>query len=551
MDHKFCWPTGSAYKQTDHAPADSPVAGDWIRVNWIDAYYNLKGSMQWHTGEDLVIQGQNCKGKPVYSIADGTVRTSKDFTGQTWRNTINVDHVLADGCHVTSRYAHLDSRLVNAGDIVAAGQQIGTVGDAFGALAPHLHFDVCDTDILDRIPDHWPGANKAGVDANYIDPLQFLTVHYAQAVEPPQVQPVTMYVTEDGLRLRSGPGTTFKILALLAKDTAVVVDANNVQNKFIRLVSGAGWLAMQYLTLTAPQPPETAIKLGVGIHYMATGPDREIIALAKTLADQGKAFFIKLCKSRAFSDALQVEQIKKANEECIVVLRPEPDWENAYPQYKQWNLPNLRLSGREFAQIYIDNFITNVPDNRLADYHEINCEPAYGPGTPSFWQGVMDTFEANNLKATVGNWSVFHPPLPDEHDNSGLRPWDTFWTWPETIDMVRRIKAGGHCLGFDEYIYPDPNGSWLATECMFRHDSVVKLLPPDLQDVTIYILEFGTVESSILSDDQLLAAWQAWDRANVHALGAAAWSFGLQGNNTSPALLSGRVALMQRYLLAR
>lgn len=235
----------------------------------------------------------------------------------------------------------------------------------------------------------------------------------------------------------------------------------------------------------------------------------------------------------------------------MVVLRPEPDWENAYPQYKQWTVPDLRQAGRDFANIYIADFITDIPDNRLADYHEINCEPSYGPGTPSFWQGVMDVFEANNLHCTVGNWSVFHPPLPGERDASGLRAWDTFWTWPETIDMVRRVKAGGHCLGLDEYIYPDPGGSWLDPACMFRHDSIVKLLPADLQDVPIYMLEFGTVENAILSDEQLLAAWQAWDKANVHALGAAAWSFGLQGNNTSPALLSGRVALLQRYLLAR
>jgi hypothetical protein len=127
---------------------------------------------------------------------------------------------------------------------------------------------------------------------------------------------------------------------------------------------------------------------------------------------------------------------------------------------------------------------------------------------------------------------------------------------------VRRIKAGKHCLGFDEYIYPDlgdldanknqmPLGAWDNPNTMLRHDRVIALLPPDVQDVMVYILEWGTIGSETIGDDPLLAFWNGWAAMNVHALGAGAWSFGLQGNTKSPALLSGRVQLVLRHRLGR
>jgi murein DD-endopeptidase MepM/ murein hydrolase activator NlpD len=56
-----------------------------------------------------------------------------------------VEHRLPDGKYATTVYGHLASdRFVEAGDIVRAGQQLGTIGTARvnGGYKPHLHFGV-------------------------------------------------------------------------------------------------------------------------------------------------------------------------------------------------------------------------------------------------------------------------------------------------------------------------------------------------------------------------------------------------------------------------
>jgi murein DD-endopeptidase MepM/ murein hydrolase activator NlpD len=51
---------------------------------------------------------------------------------------IIVDH----GRGVMTGYYHLSERLVNAGDAVAAGQPIGSVGSTGLSSGPHLHWDL-------------------------------------------------------------------------------------------------------------------------------------------------------------------------------------------------------------------------------------------------------------------------------------------------------------------------------------------------------------------------------------------------------------------------
>ena len=61
-----------------------------------------------------------------------------------WGNLIVIEHRLSDGSFVTSIYGHLGpKRLVAVGDVVQAGQKIGTIGRAGeenGGYKPHLHF---------------------------------------------------------------------------------------------------------------------------------------------------------------------------------------------------------------------------------------------------------------------------------------------------------------------------------------------------------------------------------------------------------------------------
>jgi hypothetical protein len=62
-----------------------------------------------------------------------------------WGNLIVLEHRLPDESYVTTVYGHLaDARLVQVGDVVRAGQQIGTIGTTRvnGGYKPHLHFGV-------------------------------------------------------------------------------------------------------------------------------------------------------------------------------------------------------------------------------------------------------------------------------------------------------------------------------------------------------------------------------------------------------------------------
>jgi murein DD-endopeptidase MepM/ murein hydrolase activator NlpD len=92
----------------------------------------VTGAQQLHNGIDLAAP----TGTPVYAVAPGTVRVSSygDVNG----NWIQVDH----GGGVATAYLHLQARYATPGQVVAAGQQIGTVGSTGRSTGPHLHFMV-------------------------------------------------------------------------------------------------------------------------------------------------------------------------------------------------------------------------------------------------------------------------------------------------------------------------------------------------------------------------------------------------------------------------
>ena len=110
-----------------------------------------------HVGADL---GWHQVGEPVFAVAGGVVRIStgpdiKDpgdkaarvHTQMSWGNFIAIEHRFGADDYVTTIYGHLGiDRRVDAGDVVSAGQQIGTIGRKHlrinGGYTPHLHFGV-------------------------------------------------------------------------------------------------------------------------------------------------------------------------------------------------------------------------------------------------------------------------------------------------------------------------------------------------------------------------------------------------------------------------
>lgn len=146
------------------------------RTGYAQLYVDSAGHASYHTGDDInenLPLWNSDAHSPVYAAADGVVRFAGKV-GAYWRGIVTIEHV--DG--VSTRYAHVENIIVGAGDHVARGDQIAQVGMSGGPGGNyHLHFDVCVTGAILKSPGHWPGANLAGVKANYVDPLTFISQH--------------------------------------------------------------------------------------------------------------------------------------------------------------------------------------------------------------------------------------------------------------------------------------------------------------------------------------------------------------------------------------
>ena len=85
-----------------------------------------------HSGIDIVAR----VGTPVVNALDGRVLVvSNDRRGS---KVVYVRSVLPNRRYLDVYYGHLDASFVKEGDLVFAGEKIGTVGKT-GTFAPHLH----------------------------------------------------------------------------------------------------------------------------------------------------------------------------------------------------------------------------------------------------------------------------------------------------------------------------------------------------------------------------------------------------------------------------
>jgi murein DD-endopeptidase MepM/ murein hydrolase activator NlpD len=131
---------------------------------------NYRRGYGWHTGADW--QGRNAsrgRGSSVLSIADGVVvNSAATISLRGFGNLVVVYH---PALRVWTRYAHLERRFVAEGQIVKAGQIVGSMGMS-GTDNVHLHFDV-----LKEKPSGWrmwPGENRAVVERVFVDPVAYL-----------------------------------------------------------------------------------------------------------------------------------------------------------------------------------------------------------------------------------------------------------------------------------------------------------------------------------------------------------------------------------------
>ncbi len=136
-----------------------------------------------HLGDDLNgIGGMNSDlGDPVYAAATGRV-VYCGIPGPGWGSMIILAHRVRNQQTgepevIQSLYAHLDSMNVQPDQIVHRGDQIATVGTAFGKYLAHLHFEIR------RGPYVFPGVGYADSALNCLSPERFITEHRGAVVE--------------------------------------------------------------------------------------------------------------------------------------------------------------------------------------------------------------------------------------------------------------------------------------------------------------------------------------------------------------------------------
>ncbi len=148
------------FLQLTTLPVDGPVSS--LFGNRVLISFSLP---RFHSGVDV----KAAVGTPVLAAADGTVT----FAGR--KGTYGVLVALEHRYGLVTRYAHMDKAIVAVGDVVKAGDQIGTVGKTGKTTGANLHFEVL---LDDQYQDPglllpWPGGlperrQKPTLDASQI-----------------------------------------------------------------------------------------------------------------------------------------------------------------------------------------------------------------------------------------------------------------------------------------------------------------------------------------------------------------------------------------------
>lgn len=118
---------------------DNPFTFNWIP--YISSYYGyrihpISGEKNYHKGIDIGI----AQGTEIRAGFDGTVTSASYDSG--YGNYVVIEQRLEDGSVIEAKYAHCHTLLVSAGQTVAKGDIIATVGNTGNSTGPHLHLEV-------------------------------------------------------------------------------------------------------------------------------------------------------------------------------------------------------------------------------------------------------------------------------------------------------------------------------------------------------------------------------------------------------------------------
>jgi len=109
----------------------------WPAAGWLSSAYGKRtdpftGAPDFHPGLDISAN----RGTPVRAPADGTVETA-GVNGNYGKSVL-----LSHGYGLSTRFGHLSSYVVRAGQTVKRGDLLGYVGSTGRATSAHLHYEV-------------------------------------------------------------------------------------------------------------------------------------------------------------------------------------------------------------------------------------------------------------------------------------------------------------------------------------------------------------------------------------------------------------------------
>ena len=113
-------------------PGGRPLRGAAVSSGYGDRQDPISGREALHQGVDFAA----LRGTTVVAVAAGVVAASGYQTGL--GQYVDINH----GNGYVTRYGHNQRALVVAGQVVARGQPIATLGSSGRATGPHLHFEV-------------------------------------------------------------------------------------------------------------------------------------------------------------------------------------------------------------------------------------------------------------------------------------------------------------------------------------------------------------------------------------------------------------------------
>jgi len=166
----YWWPIGSKTATSGNIYAGTPVS---VRITSTFGPRRDPIDGTYHSGGHGAIDIGTVRDTPIIATKSGTVNYTNEgcaegnlSCGGGYGNYIKIDH----GEGIESLYAHLNSVLVEKGDVVTQGQIIGYSGSTGRSTGPHLHFEIrlngTRVDPLDYVSPENPRLTSI-TDANF------------------------------------------------------------------------------------------------------------------------------------------------------------------------------------------------------------------------------------------------------------------------------------------------------------------------------------------------------------------------------------------------